>query len=181
MESEKMIAIEKPTTFPCLSRRSFIFSGTAAATCMFFLPSGLSKEPVPGIRVRYPQKKIASVSALQEGMPISFTYINDDFGSNFLVKLGQEAGGGVGPHNDIVAFNGVCTHMGGNLSGLYKHQYKAVGPCPLHLTSFDLTRFGMVLSGHASESLPQVTLKIEGDNIYAIGFQGLVYGQNTMS
>jgi arsenite oxidase small subunit len=51
----------------------------------------------------------------------------------------------------------------------------------LHLTTFDLTRHGMVISGHATESLPQIVLEVQGDDIYAVGVQGLVYGYAAMT
>ena len=44
------------------------------------------------------------------------------------------------------------------------------------MTTFDLTRHGMVVSGHATESLPQIVLEIVGDDIFAVGAQGLIYG-----
>jgi arsenite oxidase small subunit len=86
-----------------------------------------------------------------------------------------------GQKKDIVAFNQQCTHMGGPLDGTYKPQHQVLGPCPLHLTTFDLTRHGMVASGHATESLPQIVLEIKGDDIYAVGVMGLVYGYSAMT
>ncbi len=85
--------------------------------------------------------------------------------------------GGVGPKKDIVAFSSLCTHMGGLMVGAYRKEDKIAGPCPLHLTTFDLTRHGMVVAGHATESLPQVVLEVEGGDIYAKGILGLVYGK----
>jgi arsenite oxidase small subunit len=35
----------------------------------------------------------------------------------------------------------------------------------------------MVVAGHATESLPQVVLEVEGGDIYAKGILGLVYGK----
>ena len=35
----------------------------------------------------------------------------------------------------------------------------------------------MVISGHGTESLPQILLEVEGDNIYAGGMIGLIYGR----
>jgi len=51
-----------------------------------------------------------------------------------------------------------------------------MGPCPLHLTTFDLTRHGMVISGHATDGLPQARLEVLGDDIVATGVTGLIYG-----
>ena len=39
----------------------------------------------------------------------------------------------------------------------------------------------MVVSGHATESLPQIVLEINGDDIYAVGVMGLVYGYGAMT
>ncbi len=67
--------------------------------------------------------------------------------------------------------------MGGVLNASYQPAHQALGPCPLHQTTFDLTRHGMVISGHATESLPQVLLELDGDDIYAVGLIGLIYGR----
>jgi arsenite oxidase small subunit len=96
-----------------------------------------------------------------------------------LVKLGVPAGGGVGPQQDIVAFSTLCTHMGGPLAGQYRGQHKVLGPCPFHLTTFDLTKHGMVVSGQATESLPQIVLETRGDDIWATGVMGLIYGYHS--
>ena len=37
----------------------------------------------------------------------------------------------------------------------------------------------MVVAGHATEALPQVFLELEGDDIYAIGVLGLIYGYSS--
>ena len=94
-----------------------------------------------------------------------------------MVKLGELAGAGIGEDQDIVAFSNLCTHMGGPLNGSYNPQHKALGPCPLHLTTFDMTRHGMVISGHATQTLPQAKLELFGDDIYITGVMGLIYGQ----
>lgn len=165
---------------PCLTRREFLLaSGGATATTILFLSLPGVGEAVPARMARYPEKKIATLSALEQDVPIEFRYPFDDHlhSASFLVKLGVPAGGGVGPDNDIVAFNSLCTHMGGPMMGAYRPEHKAVGPCPFHLTSFDLTKHGMVIAGHATESLPQVVLEVRGNDIYAIGMLGLVYGR----
>jgi arsenite oxidase small subunit len=101
---------------------------------------------------------------------------NDGHSQSLLIRLGRSAGGGVGPRGDVVAFNTMCTHMGGPLVGTYKAPYKILGPCPLHLTTFDLTKHGMVVAGQATESLPQVVLEVAGDEVHAVGVMGLIYG-----
>lgn len=129
---------------------------------------------------KYARTRIASLSEILDGEPRVFYYPDDDpYGANLLVKLGELAGGGVGPDRDIVAFNQLCTHMGGPLAGTYNPAQNVLGPCPFHLTTFDLTRHGMVVSGHATESLPQIMLEVEGDAVYAVGVMGLMYGHST--
>ena len=114
------------------------------------------------------------MSALKLGQPHYFDYPQAG-DLNMLVKLGVEAGGGIGPLADVVAFSTRCTHLGGKLRGALQAQVQVLGPCPRHLTTFDLTRHGVVISGHATASLPQVMLELDGDEIRAIGMQGLVW------
>lgn len=157
---------------PCMNRRSFIFAG-ASVIAMTTLPGFTATFNIK----KYPRKKIAQLSDLNSGDAINFQYPQDDpYGTNILVKLNEKAGKGVGKDEDIVAFNQLCTHMGGPLVGTYKKEHKVLGPCPLHLTTFDLTRHGIVVSGHATESLPQIMLEVVGNNIYAVGVIGLLYG-----
>ena len=94
-----------------------------------------------------------------------------------VVKLGVKAGGGLGKDQDIVAYNYACTHQGGDLSGSYKAETKSLGACPLHLSTYDLTRHGILISGQAYQSLPQILLEIEGDSVYATGIFGLIFGR----
>ena len=161
----------------CMSRRNFLLlTGAATAGAMVF-------SIIPGCGelqlkvVSYPRKKIGSLSALKQDKPVMFNYPDDSpNASAMLVKLGKEAGLGIGPKKDIVAFSTLCPHMGGPVGNTYKAEYKALGPCPLHLTTFDLRRHGMVVCGHSVESLPQIQLEVEGDDIYATGVMGLIYG-----
>lgn len=166
----------------CLvSRRQFLFSGLATATvALAGVPGfgfGISMAEA-AVLSKYPRKKIGSLRALKTDVPVRFAYPTKDI-ENMLVKLGAQAGGGVGPSKDVVAFNPVCTHMGGPLGEKYNAQYKILGQCPFHQSTFDLTRHGMIVSGHGTESLPQVLLETEGDDIYATGFIGLVYGRKS--
>lgn len=164
----------------CMSRRQLLLSGGSSLLVVSLggLP-GLA-EAAQALKATYPRQKIGSLSALKDGVPVEFNYPYPDI-RNILVKLGVPAGAGIGTGKDIVAFNQQCTHMGGPLDGTYKPQHQVLGPCPLHLTTFDLTHHGMVASGHATESLPQIVLEVKGDDIYAVGVMGLVYGYNAMT
>ena len=104
-----------------LSRRNFAKMSAAALAAATFgvysFPKG--REVIwaagPGIaRITrsYTSQRIASLSNLEEGQPIDFTYPFEAH-NNFIVKLGKDAWDGVGPDHDIVAFNYLCTHMGG--------------------------------------------------------------------
>lgn len=163
----------------CMSRRQLLLNGGLSLTTV--LLSGVpglalaADAPVAALKAAYPRQRIGRLSSLAVGKPVTFNYPYANV-SNILVKLGAPAGGGIGADEDVVAFNQQCSHMGGPLQGTYKPAYQMLGPCPLHLTTFDLTRHGMVVAGHATESLPQIVLEADGDNIVAVGVLGLVYG-----
>lgn len=164
----------------CMSRRQLLLSGGASVVMISLGGLPGMAQAAQALKASYPRQKIARLSALKTGVPVEFSYPYPDI-RNMLVKLGVPAGAGLGVDQDIVAFNQQCTHMGGPLDGTYKPQHQVLGPCPLHLTSFDLTRHGMVVSGHATESLPQIVLEVKGDDIYAVGVMGLVYGYSAMT
>lgn len=162
-----------------LSRRQFLFASGATIVSLAAARSLMWDTPqvVQAQQAAYPARRIGQVSKLSVHEPVEFHYPYDHPNCrSFLIKIGTLAGGGVGPQRDIVAFNGLCTHRGGPLAGRYNAQYQIFGPCPLHLTTFDLARHGMVVSGQATQGLPQVMLKVEGDDIFAVGMQGLIFG-----
>ncbi len=164
----------------CMNRRQFLLTSGAGAAVIFLgiIPGISLATPVRALKVDYPRLKIGSLSSLHKGQPVEFNYPYPDV-SNILVKLGVPAGAGVGVEKDVVAFNQQCPHMGGPLNGTYKDAHQVLGPCPLHLTTFDLTHHGMVVAGHATESLPQIVLETIGDDIYAVGVMGLIYGYSS--
>ena len=162
---------------PCVSRRQFLFMG-AAAVSIIALERVLPRGILYAQTATFDRQRIAALSDLEVGVPVAFNYPYEHPNAlNNLIKLGVPAGGGIGPDDDIVAFNALCPHMGGQLMGTYKAEHKAIGPCPFHLTTFDLKKHGMVIAGHATESLPQILLEVEGDEIYATGVLGLIYGR----
>ena len=163
-----------------MSRRKFLLSsGLTTATVMVTMnPGTAAAAKVPAVLSTYPRKKIAKLSALKTDKPITFEYPDEGaFAQSMLVKMGAEAGGGIGPKKDVVAFNFFCTHQGDDPSGTYKADTKSLGACPLHLSTYDLTRHGILISGQAYQSLPQVLLELEGDDIYAVGIFGLIFGR----
>ena len=164
-----------------MSRRQFLLtSGVTTATVMVAMHAGtaMAKE-VPAVVSTYPRKLIGKLSELTQDEPLDFDYPDEGaYAEAMVVKLGVEAGGGIGPDRDVVAFNYTCTHQGGPLAGTYKGETKSLGACPLHLSTFDLTRHGILISGQAYQSLPQILLELEGDNIFAVGVFGLIYGRH---
>lgn len=159
----------------CVTRRGFLLAGGTGGAAMLVAVPGLAW-PVWAKTTGYPRKLVSKLSQLKADVPISIEYPDADAPA-MLIKLGAPAGGGVGNDGDIVAFSTLCTHMGAPMDDTYNAKYKGLGPCPLHQTTFDLTRYGMVVAGHATVSLPQVILEVKGDNIYAIGVMGLIYGR----
>jgi len=163
-----------------ISRRKFLQLGGAAVVTIS-LPAYLRK---PGMAsafkanlVQYERKVIGKLSELKPGEAVPFNYPWEDANSaNFLIMLDGPAGGGVGPDENVVAFNSFCPHQGGPLAGQFHGDKGIAGPCPLHWTTFDLNRHGMVISGHATQGLPQITLELDGDDIVATGVMGLIFG-----
>ena len=162
-----------------VSRRAFLQLGSATLITLT-LPPILRKVGMPmtltARAAAFERKVIGKVSELKVGESISFQYPYDHISANnFLIMLESEAGGGVGPDKNIVAFHSLCTHQGGPMAGTF-HGDGIAGPCPLHLTTFDLNRHGMVIAGHATVALPQIMLEVDGDDIVATGVLGLIYG-----
>ena len=165
--------------FCLMNRRHFLLtSGAATFTVMVAMGRGAAAQPA--MVSTYPRKFLTKLSDLAVDEPFDFNYPDEEaYSESMLVKLGRAAGGGIGPNADVVAFNYICTHQGGPLQGTYQAGDKALGPCPLHLTTFDLTRHGMMIAGQAYQSLPQVLLELDGDDIYAVGMFGLIYGRHS--
>ncbi len=156
------------------SRRNFLILGGASVTVL--ATYGVGAEAQELVSSSYVRKVVGRVSDLEQGVAATFYYPNDDI-ENILVMLNEEAGGGVGEGRNIVAFNTICPHQGGYMGAAdFKRPHSVLGPCPLHLSTFDLTKHGMLVSGHAVESLPQIVLEIDGDEIVATGVMGLFYG-----
>ncbi len=167
-----------------LNRRQFLmYSGSAAVAA-----STISINLFPGEArakarvVTYPRKQVAKLSQLKDNQPVDFNYPDDGPNSqSFVVKMGgAKAGGGVGSQRDVVGFSYLCTHQGGPMNGKYQAvgAHRVLGQCPLHLSTYDLTRHGIIVSGQAYQSIPQVLLEVDGDDVYAVGVMGLLFGRN---
>ncbi len=161
-----------------LNRREFLLYGGTAAVAVSTISLSLLSGSARARVVSYPRQWVASLSQLTDHQLLNFSYPNEQ-AQNFLVKMGgARAGGGLGPERDVVAFSYICTHQGGSLEGAYKAvgEHRVMGQCPLHLSTYDLTRHGIIISGQAYQSLPQVMLELKGDDLFATGVMGLLHG-----
>ncbi len=162
----------------CMTRRSALATVAGGAMVASFTPGDIVEAATGEVRLEdgvYPELRVAKLADLTEGEPVAFAYPLKQQ-PNMVVKLGEEALHGVGPDRDIVAFSVLCTHMGGSLRGRYRHDLKAMGPCPFHFSTFDLRKGGIPVHASATQNLPQIRLRVDGDDLVAIGVNGLIYG-----
>lgn len=159
-----------------LGRRQFLTgsgaaaAGVAAATVM---PREAKAAPANAI-IDYPSNKIGNVSDLKVNEPKDIEYPDAD-SPGVLLKLGQPVEGGVGPDGDIVAYSVLCPHKGWLLA--YDKSDRSMN-CPGHFSRFDCEAGGQQIWGHATQNLPQFTLRVDkkGD-IYAEGASDLIFGR----
>lgn len=168
-----------------MSRRDFLMyssvsAGAASVMSITLFPGTAQAVETQARVVGYPRKLLGKLSELKTNEPVYFNYPDNGMNSQgILVKMGVPAGGGLGAKQDVVGFSLMCTHQGGPLNGQYKvvDEHRVLGQCPFHLSTFDMRRHGIIVSGQAYESLPQVLLELEGDDIYAVGIMGLLFGR----
>ena len=122
----------------------------------------------------YPVANVADLASLKVDTPVTFTY-PDDSSPALLVRLQQAAIGGVGPGNTVVAYSMLCTHKGCPVG--YKPERKLL-ICPCHWSSFDPAKAGQMVIGQASQALPQISLRVQGNTVQAVGIEGLIYGRH---
>lgn len=187
MLNERSCAKSNPTCAAAkegVPRRDFLTAGSAAVSTLLlgqiFPGRVAAQDAATAVQVAtYPRIRIASRSEIQPGKPLEFDYPKEALHTTcLLMQLNHKAGGGVGAEQNIVAFSSRCTHMGGDLSEGFVSEHNVLG-CSEHLTTFDLTRHGMVVAGHATQSLPQIILDMADDDIYATGIVGLLYGYDS--
>ncbi|MBC8365711.1 MAG: arsenate reductase (azurin) small subunit [Actinobacteria bacterium] len=165
-----------------LTRREFVFlgaAGGAAAAAGVILPVGLSWDrdedgEVTALVLQYPEVVVGSYLELEIGTPSTFEYPAPGQ-PNVLARLGMPAEHGIGPEEDLVAFSSLCTHMGCPVTE-FQSDEGVLGPCPCHFTSFDLAHDGQPAIGQATQRLPRVLLRLDGDEIVATGLRRHVYG-----
>ncbi len=165
-----------------LTRREFVLAGAAGGAALasgIVLPVGLSWERDDSgapttVTLEYPEISLSGYSRLGVGHPVMFDYPAVDQ-TNLLVRLGRPVPHGIGPEDDLVAFSNLCTHMGCPITE-FRAEDGVLGPCPCHFTAFDLTRDGQPAFGQATQHLPRVVLRLDGDEVIATGIRRPLYG-----
>lgn len=155
-----------------LSRRQVLSAGAAG------LAAGLAATAAAPARAQtgqMPVKEVAKLADLTPGAIIDFAYPDADSPA-ILIAMDGSVEGGIGPSGNIVAYSTLCTHKGCPV-GWNADQKMLV--CPCHWSSFDPAKSGRMIIGQASEGLPQIVLKVEGDAVLATGVDGLIYGRQT--
>jgi arsenite oxidase small subunit len=120
----------------------------------------------------FPRLTVATVGDLQPNEPVSFDYPLEGQ-SSILVDLEEPVPGGVGDNNSIVAYSALCQHMGCPVAFVSEGGYM-LRPC--HQSKYDPAREGNVVQGVAQAPLPRIDLELDGDDIVAVGVNGLIYG-----
>ena len=154
------------------SRRQFLAAGAAAGITAAGVTPSAAQPPAP---LRYPVVDVVPLSRIAKGATFAFTY-PDARSPAILVRLAEPAAGGVGPNREIVAYSTLCTHKGCTVG--WRSEQKIM-ICPCHWSTFDPARAGALVIGQASQSLPQVELRVESGMIQAVGMSGLIYGRHT--
>ncbi len=164
-----------------LTRRGFLkLSGGAAgagAAVGLGLPRGAEAAEVGRATLPYPATTIAKARTLKPNSPVVFHY-PDASSPCVVIKMGAPVPGGVGPDNDIVAYSTLCTHMGCPVSyDAATREFK----CPCHFSMFDAEKAGQMITGQATENLPQIVLeyRAKDDSVRAVAVNGLIYGRQS--
>ncbi len=159
-----------------IGRRQFLRGGAlaAAGTAAATVTMTPARAAPANAQVDYPSNRLANTADLAVNEPMDIEYPDAD-SPGVLIKLGQAVEGGVGPDGDIVAFSTLCPHKGYNLA--YNDQDRTMN-CPGHYSRFDVEAGGQQVWGHATQNLPQFTLRVDDNgDIFAEGASDLIFGR----
>lgn len=159
-----------------VGRRKFLSGGAiAAAGAAVATVSAAPAEAAPAAaQLDYPSNRLGNIADLAVNEPMDIQYPDAD-SPGILLKLGQMVEGGVGPDGDIVAYSVLCPHKGWYMS--YNGDDKSLN-CPGHYSRFDVEASGQQIWGHATQNLPQFTLRVDdAGDIYAEGCSDLIFGR----
>jgi arsenite oxidase small subunit len=154
-----------------LSGAGVAAAGAAASTVLPASPAGAQ---TPAARVAYPTIRLGNIRDLKLNEPMEVSYPDGD-APGVLLKLGKRVEGGVGPDGDVVGFTTICPHKGYPLH--YSRERRTLN-CSGHYSVFDCEAGGQETWGHATQNLPQYTLRVDdGGDIFAEGLDELIYGR----
>ena len=166
----------KCNTLVDVGRRQFLSGGAiaAAGAAVATVSASPAEAAAAAAQLDYPSNKLGNVADLVVNEPIDIDYPDAD-SPGILLKLGQAVDGGVGPDGDIVAYSVLCPHKGWYMS--YSGDDKSLN-CPGHFSRFDVEAGGQQIWGHATQNLPQFTLRVDdAGDIYAEGCSDLIFGR----
>ena len=159
-----------------VGRRQFLRGGAlaAAGAAASTVTGGTAKAAPANALVDYPEGKLGNISDLAVNEPVDIEYPDAD-SPGVLIKLGEAVEGGVGPDGDIVAYSVLCPHKGYYMS--YNSEDRTMN-CPGHFSRFDVEAGGQQVWGHATQNLPQFTLRVaDNGDIFAEGASDLIFGR----
>ena len=161
-----------------LNRRDFLkVSGTGVAGFIagqILFPAS-AQAAVTGKGGIYPLVDIGPISGLPVGAAVEFRYPDEDSPA-VMIHLTEPAKGGIGPNGAVIAYSTLCTHKG---CPVKFHPERKMLICPCHWSTFDAAKAGAIVIGQASQPLPRIKLRLEGDRVQAYGVDGLIYGRHT--
>jgi len=165
-----------------VSRRIFMMSSSGSAVALATSPStaaqgAVAASPPGATTLSYPRRSLGKAAAMPVNQAIPFSY-PDPSSPCYALRMGSPVPGGIGPNQDIVAYSGMCTHMGCPVA--YDAGTKTF-KCGCHFSVFDPENGGQMVCGQATEDLPQVLLEYDprNDSVQAVSINGLLYGRQS--
>ena len=159
-----------------VGRRQFLRGGAlaAAGAAATTVTSAPAQAAPANAQLDYPSNRLGNVADLVANEPIDIDYPDAD-SPGVLIKMGEAVEGGAGPDGDIVAYSVLCPHKGWYMN--YNSDDRTLN-CPGHYSRFDVESGGQQVWGHATQNLPQFTLRVdENGDIYAEGASDLIFGR----
>ncbi len=113
----------------------------------------------------YDEKVVGLASKIKSAGSIDFNYPDNDSPCKAVMVNGQ-----------IKAYSLLCTHKGCPI--VYNADKRAFR-CPCHFSEFDAELDGQMIIGQATENIPEILVRVDGDKIIAYGVNGLIYGRES--
>lgn len=146
------------------SRRGFFKVATGVAGAALIAPSLLSADTKKaGAYLEYPVNKIGLLSVLKKEGEIDFNYPDEASPCKAVYINGK-----------IKAYSVLCTHKG--CPTMYDASEQTF-VCPCHFSKFDAAKNGQVIISQSTSKLPEVMVKVEGNDVIAYGMDGLIFGR----